>query len=168
MEGDLTPTKPLTKPALRESGLILRYCGVSLIGLGVDVSLLHLMLWVGLEPAWARVISLLCAMHVTFVINGVHVFRQLERGRLVSQWARYMACNGFGNACNYWIFVTMVSTHWPIVASPTFAVAVGSLCAWMINFAATRLWVFPRRCLNSAEPSPENGRAPASPVSPRP
>jgi putative flippase GtrA len=134
----------IPQPIRREAVLAAKYCGVSLIGFAVDLSVLQLMLpW--LEPAWARVISLLCAMHVTFVINGLHVFRLLDRRRLPAQWAAYMATNGVGNFCNYWIFVTMVSTHWPVVASPPFAVAVASVCGWAINFVATRGLVFPSR-----------------------
>ncbi len=151
-----------------EAKLAAQYCGVSLIGFGVDLAVLHLMLWVGLEPAWARVVSLLCAMHVTFVINGVHVFRQLDRRRWLSQWARYMACNGFGNFCNYWAFVTLVSTHWPVISNPTFGVAAGSICAWVINFAATRFVVFPRRRLPQASPCQESDPSPASRGSPPP
>jgi putative flippase GtrA len=134
----------LSEVVARECSLAVKYCGVSLTGLLVDLGVLHLMLWVGLEPAWARVVSLVCAMHVTFVINGLHVFGQLQRRLWPRQWLGYMACNGVGNACNYGIFVTMVSTHWPVVANPAFAVMVGSLSAWIINFAATRLLIFPR------------------------
>ncbi len=155
----------LTERFVGEARLAAKYCGVSLIGFGVDVAVLHLMLGVALEPAWARVVSLLCAMHVTFLLNGLHVFRQLERKRWPGQWARYMACNGFGNFCNYWIFVTMVSTHWPLIADPTFAVAVGSTTAWVLNFATTRFLAFPARCSPPAEPSPHSGPSPASPGS---
>lgn len=146
-----------------EAKLTAKYSGVSLVGLGVDVTMLHILLHAGLEAAWARVVSLVCAMHVTFILNGLHVFRRLERGQWPSQWLRYMACNGFGNFCNYWIFVTMVSTHWPLIANPTFAVAVGSAAAWMLNFATTRLLAFP--CSPQAAPSPHSDPSPAEPGS---
>jgi len=155
----------LTETIFGEAKLAAKYCGVSLIGFSVDVAVLHLMLRVGFEPAWARVASLASAMHVTFVLNGLHVFRQLDRRRWLGQWARYMACNGLGNFCNYWIFVTMVSTHWRLIANPTFAVAVGSAAAWVLNFATTRFLAFPARCSPQAEPSPCNDPSPASPGS---
>ncbi len=148
---------------LRELRFAANHCGVSVIGFGVDVAVLHIMLWVGLEPAWARVVSLACAMHVTFVINGLRVFRQLDRRLLVGQWARYMVCNGIGNICNYWIFVTMISSHWPVIANPTVAVAVGSAGAWAINFCATRFVVFPQCHQQEAQPCPRNDPSPTSP-----
>jgi putative flippase GtrA len=127
-----------------ECRLAARYTGVSLIGFVVDVAVLHVLLGFAIAPAWARVVSLTVAMHVTFVINGRHVFQTLSWQSLPRQWWRYMVSNGLGNLCNYWIFVTMVSTHWPIVSLPIVALAVGSAAAWAINFAAARRFVFAR------------------------
>jgi len=128
--------------AVSEARLTAKYAMVSLVGFAVDALLLHLGLWAGLEPAWARVGSLVAAMQVTFALNGLHVFKGLERTRLVHQWTRYMVSNGFGNFCNYWIFVTLVSLHWRIVSMPMVALSVGALVAWLINFGCTRYWVF--------------------------
>ena len=125
-----------------ECGLAIKFAGVSLIGFATDAAILHLVVAAGLEPAWARLISLTCAMQVTFVINGLRVFRTLDRRRWTRQWLRYMLAGGLGNFCNYWIFVTLVSTHWRIIANPLFALAVGSLVAWIINFAGARFFVF--------------------------
>lgn len=128
--------------AVREGRLAAKFAGVSLIGFATDAIILHIGIWAGMQPAWVRVVSLICAMQVTFVINGLHVFRSLDRTRWPQQWARYMAANGSGNLCNFWIFVTLVSTHWPVIAWPLVALSVGSFAAWMINFTGTRLFVF--------------------------
>lgn len=128
----------------REAVLGFKFAGVSLLGFAMDFSLLHLLIRAGLEPAWARVVSLLYAMHVTFAINGLYVFMGLDRACWGRQWASYMATNGFGNFCNYWIFVTLVSTHWPVISLPAVAISVGSGVAWAINYAAARLVVFRR------------------------
>lgn len=135
-----TPIMP--HPFFREARLALAFGGVGLIGFCVDAALLHLGLEAGL-PAWAaRIVSLFFAMQATFTINGLHVFRCLDRRKAVRQWIGYMLANGFGNFCNYWIFVTLVSTHWQTVSNHYVALATGSLSAWMINFAGTRLFVF--------------------------
>ena len=135
---------PMTKrrAVFREARLALTFGGVGLVGFCVDAVLLHLGIEAGL-PAWAaRMVSLFCAMQATFVINGLHVFRCLERAKIVRQWTGYMLANGFGNFCNYWIFVTLVSTHWRVISTPIFAITVGSVSAWAINYAATRWLVF--------------------------
>ncbi len=132
-------------PPRHEIGLAGKYSLVSLMGFATDAIVLHLLLWAKLEPAWARVVSLACAMNLTFVINGLHVFKCLNRAGFAAQWVKYMTTNGFGNFCNYWIFVTLVSTHWPVIADPMFALAVGSITAWLMNYAATRFFVFRKR-----------------------
>jgi putative flippase GtrA len=128
--------------ASREGGLAIKFAGVSLIGFVTDALLLHAGVGLGVAPALARIFSLFCAMQVTFIINGLHVFSCLNRASFLRQWSGYMTSNGFGNFCNYWIFVTLVSTHWPVVSVHLVALAVGSAAAWMINFTAARLFVF--------------------------
>ena len=125
-----------------EARTALRFAGVGLIGLAVDALLLRLGMATGLSPAAARAISLVFAMQVTFAINGTLVFHCLTARKLARQWAGYMAANGLGNLCNYWIFVTLVSSHWPVVANPFVALVVGSITAYLINYAGTRLLVF--------------------------
>jgi putative flippase GtrA len=136
------PEEDRRETAIREGGLAAKFAGVSLIGFATDAVLLQVGIASGIEPAWSRVISLSCAMQVTFLINGLVVFRTLDRRRWPRQWARYMLSNGFGNVCNYWIFVTLVSTHWRIISNPMVALCVGAFTAWMINYCGARFFVF--------------------------
>jgi putative flippase GtrA len=129
-------------PAFHECVLGAKYAGVSLVGFASDAILLHLMMAIGLEPALARFISLATAMQVTFVLNGLHVFRTLRLSCLPRQWASYMVSNGVGNFSSYWIFVTLVSAHWPVVSAPMVALSAGAFSAWTINYACTRFVVF--------------------------
>ncbi len=119
----------------------LKYCCVSLLGFAVDAAILRLGLSFG-APAWVRVVSLICAMQVTFMVNGLLVFRTLTWKTLPRQWASYMLTNGFGNFWNYWIFVTLVSLHWAIVSDPMVALGFGAITAWMMNFLCARFLVF--------------------------
>src|SRR5665213_1844472 len=100
--------------AAKEAGLAAKFAAVGLIGFGVDALLLRIGLSFGLSIAAARFISLTCAMQVTFAINGLHVFRCLTRAKVLGRWAGYMTTNGFGNLCNFWIFITLVSLHRPV------------------------------------------------------
>lgn len=122
----------------------MKFAGASLLGFGVDALLLHIGMGAGLTPALARALSLLCAMQVTFLINSLLVFRCLDLSRPWRQWATYMASHGFGNFCSYWIFVTLVSTHWLIVSAPLVALTLGAALAWLINYCGARLLVFPK------------------------
>ena len=128
-----------------EIRLAAKHACVSVLGFLVDAAALRIGLHFGLEPAWARVISLALAMHATFLVNGLYVFRRLRPERRLSRrWAGYMAANAFGNLCNYWIFVTVVSLHLQPVSAPLVALALASLAAWAINYGFTRFVVFGR------------------------
>jgi putative flippase GtrA len=122
-------------------GKYLLVCGCGFI---TDLAVLKLGLMLGMAPTWARVISLICAMHLTFALNGLMVFRGLERGRLAHQWFCYMATNAFGNLCNLLVFTTLLSLHARTVSDPVFAVAAGGIVACCTNYLGTRLFVFKR------------------------
>ena len=128
--------------ALEACPVPLKFTFVSGLGFAADAAVLHLLMEAGVSPAWARVASLFCAMQVTFLINGLVVFRRLDLARPWRQWAGYMLAHGFGNFCNYWIFVTLVSLHRIPWSAPLAALAVASVMAWAINFMGARYLVF--------------------------
>jgi putative flippase GtrA len=155
-----TKTHFWERPARSEVTLALRHAGASGVGFVVDLLILHLAIGSGLEPAWARAASLACAVNMTFLANGLFVFRCLESGRrLVRQWLTYLATNTFGNLCNYWIFVALVSLHHQPLSGVNLALCVASFSAWIVNYGAARLIVFaagPRRHEPpAAAPSPD-------------
>ncbi len=136
------PSVSIVKPGLsRERKTALQYCAVSLLGFAVDAAILRVGLSFG-APAWVRVVSLAIAMQVTFTANGLFVFRTLTWRTLPRQWISYMLTNGFGNFCNYWIFVTLVSLRWAIISDPMIALCAGAFIAWVMNFACARFLVF--------------------------
>lgn len=123
--------------------LAAKHAAASVVGFAVDFTILHLAIRHGLEPAWARVVSLAVAVNVTFVVNALFVFRVLgSQRRLVRQWLVYLVTNACGNFCNYWIFVTLVSLHHPYVSRTTTALCIAAFSAWIINYAGARLIVF--------------------------
>ena len=132
----------LAVPARRRRRLLAKFTGAALVGFVVSALILHLGLEAGLRPWASRLIALACAMNITFLINGRYVFRALDRRRLPGQWAGYMANSAFGNVCNYWVFVTLESTHRPVIGDPYVALLAGSVTAWAINFTGVRFVVF--------------------------
>ena len=162
----------LAVPAPRRRRLLAKFTAVALIGFVVSAVILHLGLEAGLRPWAARLIALLFARHVTFLINGRFVFRVLTRERFLAQWAAYVANSAVGNFCNYWVFVTLESTHRPILGNPYVALFAGSITAWAINFTGARFVVFggaARRMVSRvlSRPSRPPAPAPAEPGSSR-
>jgi len=136
---------PFNQSAKSEGGLALFYSLVAGVGLLTDGGVLTLFEHLGMQPAWARVLSLASAMQVTFWINGLWVFRCLTRQTWGRAWLGYMATSGFGNFCNYWTFVTLVSLHSPVWSNRWLDLSLGGLIAWTINYTCARLLVFGRR-----------------------
>jgi putative flippase GtrA len=122
----------------------MKFGAVGCIGLGVDIALLQVGLAAGASPLLARIVSLACAMQATFLINGLLVFRCLDRERCVRQWLGYMGSNGVGNACNYLIFAGLLVGGAPVVSQHYIAFLIGSLAAYAINYAGVRLLAFGR------------------------
>ena len=134
-------------PAHSEILTAAKFAAVGCVGLAADIALLKAGLEAGQSPLQARVISLGCAMQVTFLINGFLVFRCLTRETCLRQWAAYMSSNGLGNLCNYLIFAGLVVSRTPVMSRHYVALAIGSLSAYLINYAGVRLLAFgrPRR-----------------------
>jgi putative flippase GtrA len=143
------------KDTLEEAGLAAKFAAVGLVGFCLDAILLRGGLAVGLGPAGARLLSLALAMQATFAINRLHVFRCAGRTGLIRQWCAYMATNGFGNLCNYWIFVTLSSLHGEALSQWFVALPISAASAYLINYAGVRLVVFGKVRLGptSREPS---------------
>jgi len=121
-----------------------KFGAVGCVGFATDVTLLKLGLQAGLSPLAARVISLTCAMQVTFLINGLLVFRCLKAASFLRQWAAYMSSNGLGNVCNYLIFASLVVSRAPLASRHYVALVIGSVSAYVINYMGCRLVVFGR------------------------
>jgi putative flippase GtrA len=119
-----------------------KFGGVGCLGFLTDITVLRLGLVIGLSPLTARLISLACAMQVTFLVNGLIVFRCLRPDTALRQWLSYMSSNGVGNLCNYFIFAGLVLSRWPLVSRHGPALVIGSLTAYLINYAGCRLLVF--------------------------
>jgi putative flippase GtrA len=111
------------------------------VGFAVDGGLL-LILGHHLHPATARAISILSAMQVTFLINGLAIFKCLTKHNLVRHWAAYMITSGFGNFCSYMIFITLTSLHGSVLSKGWIAFPASTFAAYLINFAGARFIVF--------------------------
>lgn len=129
---------------LRREGLIaLKFAAVGGLGFLTDISVLRFALRVlQLTPFEGRAISLTCAMQVTFLVNGLFVFRCLKLKACARQWTAYMATNGLGNLINYGVFAALVASGLPEVSRNGWALVIGSAIAYVFNFACTRLMVF--------------------------
>jgi len=129
----------------QEAAIALKFAAVGGLGFLTDISVLHLCLRVlRLTPLEGRAVSLTCAMQVTFLINGLFVFRCLSWRSCGRQWLAYMGSNGLGNLINYLVFAGLVSSRLPEVSRNGWALVISSLIAYAFNFLCARFMVFGR------------------------
>jgi putative flippase GtrA len=136
-----------------EVGTAVKFAAVGGLGFLTDISVLRLCLRVvHLTPFEGRAISLACAMQVTFLINGVLVFRCLTRRSCGRQWLTYMGSNGLGNLINYLVFAGLVSSRLPALSRNGWALVISSLIAYALNFLCARFMVFGRPVRRNVAP----------------
>lgn len=129
----------------REAAVAAKFAAVGGIGFLTDITVLHLCLrGLQLSPFAGRAISLACAMQVTFLVNGLFVFRCVSLARCGRQWLAYMGTNGLGNVLNYLVFAALVASELPQVSRNGWALVIGSLVAYVFNFLCVRFMVFGR------------------------
>jgi len=127
----------------REGLTALKFGAVGCLGFLTDISVLHLGLHdLRLTPFEGRALSLACAMQVTFLVNGLIVFRCLSWRQCGRQWLAYMATNGLGNLINYLVFAALIASRLPQVSRTGWALVIGSVLAYGFNYVCVRLMVF--------------------------
>jgi putative flippase GtrA len=148
------------KATAREAKLVLAFSAVALLGFATDGAILTLMEHLGLGPAYARAISLPVAMQVTFLANGLLVFRNLIWRNGLKAWAGYMLSSGLGNGSNYLAFIALASLHSPLWSNRWLGLAIGGGLAWTINYLGCRLLVFGPGRLKRMDARAERGAGP--------
>ncbi len=144
-----------TRALRQEAATALKFAAVGGLGFLADISVLRLCLrGLHLTPFEGRAISLTCAMQVTFLINGLFVFRCLGWRSCGRQWLAYMGSNGLGNLINYLIFAGLVASRWPEVSRNGWALVISSSVAYALNFLSARFMVFGAPTAHAARKAP--------------
>ncbi len=131
-------------PLAREMALASKFAAVCLIGFGADVATLWAAMRLGVNLPVSRLLALLVALQVTFILSRRLVFRTAGAGARGREWSRFMIANGFGGLCNFGLFVGFTTSHWPWISNPWVALVTASSIAYAINYAGTRLFVYRR------------------------
>ncbi len=119
------------------------FCVCGFFGFIVDAGIVQLLVSVfDGNPYVSRLLSFLAAATTTWLLNRRFTFKDVRHYGRFGEWSRYVfaMCGGF--AINYLIYSALVYHYELIRHFPAFGVAVGSLGGFVINFSASRLWVF--------------------------
>lgn len=129
---------------------LLTFAGVGALGFAVDFSLTwSLTRLVGLHPQLSRIIAMLVAMSVTYLLNRNFTFQSAatSRGR---EMVRYFAVNISGALVNYGVFSLILALAPLAGFAPTStavlgaAIIAGSGTAMSLNFLGSHFLVFTR------------------------
>ncbi|HEY0211245.1 GtrA family protein [Acerihabitans sp.] len=115
---------------------------IGAVGFVVDSGVLYLLkealgLYVG------RVISFVCAVLTTWILNKLITFRKSRSGH--SAWSealRYGICMLSGGAVNYLTYWLLVSNYAFVQRYPILGVAAGSLTGMFFNYATAKFFIF--------------------------
>jgi len=117
---------------------------IGVLGFVVDAGVLHVMLRSTHSGLYlGRVVSFLCAVTFTWILNRTITFRGVVgQGGLRNEWLRYLGANSLGALINLGLYSLLVARVPAFTAMPTMAVAAGSLSGLVVNFALTKAYVF--------------------------
>lgn len=123
----------------------LLFCIGGVIGFVVDAGVLRLLLSAtGMNAYVARLFSFLCAATATWLWNRHNTFRGTRRYGLLGEWGRYLFAMSGGFAVNYGAYA-MLYALLPLVRQyPELGVAAGSVAGLIVNYAASRWWIYRR------------------------
>ena len=121
----------------------LRFGLVGIAGFVVDSIVLLLAVASGAGPYAGRIVSWLVAVTFTWLCNRGFTFSD-HSPLSFHQWWRYVLVNSLGGMVNYLVYVVLVANIGVFKEYLPLAVMVGSLSGMIVNFTASRYWVFRR------------------------
>jgi putative flippase GtrA len=129
----------MVTPRIRE---FLRFCVVGFAGFATDSSLLELLVSAGLAAPIARIISMVCALQVAYLLHGVYTFR--GRGFSKRRWLKFNLYNATGAGLNYVLFLIVLYLA-PLddaQMNRQLGLVIGTAVALAFNYTTTKKFVF--------------------------
>lgn len=133
---------------------LLRFGLVGIAGYVVDSAVLYLCLSVGWGPAWGRLVSFLCAVATTWLLNRKLTFdaptEHQHPASVIQEALRYLSAMLLGGALNLLTYGWIMRNAPAHSALPALAVAAGSLVGMLANFTGAKYWVYEKRTAHSS------------------
>lgn len=125
---------------------ILLFCIGGFIGFLIDAGLVQwLVSAFAANPYASRLLSFLSAATATWLFNRRYTFKGLRHYRRFCEWSRYVFAMSGGFLVNFAIYAALVYHHDVFQRLPALAVAIGSLGGFVVNFSASRFWIYRQR-----------------------
>lgn len=142
-------------PQVFIGGQFTRFAFVGAIGFCVDIAVLYLsMSGLGLGVYSGRVVSYFAAATATWYLNRRITFTEIVDTKPLRQWFRFVLTNSFGGLVNYGVYSAIVFFWASLPYAPFLGVAAGSIAGLVLNFAASKSFVFRQSTPPPAEETP--------------
>jgi len=121
----------------------LRFALVGFAGFLADALMLEFFVGLGFTASLARVLSIVIALHVTYILHGVYTFKG-NSGFSKKRWLQYLLYNAIGALLNYVTFLGVLHTAPLNDPQPDrlLALVIGTAVALLFNYFANRTIVF--------------------------
>jgi putative flippase GtrA len=114
-----------------------RFVVVGTVGFLVDASVLVMLVkFSGINVHFARLISFVTAVTITWIANRLFTFADRKSRYLAGEWLRYIFVNSVGGLINLLVFSALIVAHPSFEQTPVIPLAVASLVAMFFNFVA--------------------------------
>lgn len=117
---------------------------IGVVGFVADTAVLY-----ALKPFWdlysARAVSFVCAVWVTWLLNRNVTFKSGKTENRAKEFAVYFGYMLFGGIANFLVYGLLVKWHSLTHMYPVIGVAAGSLAGMLVNFTASKFFIFQNR-----------------------
>lgn len=104
------------------------------VGFAVDAGILTVLVNLGLDARFARLVSFACAMVVTWLINRSLAFGDRVGSDMVAEFLRYLSASVLAALVNLGVFTALVTFGGLFARWPVLAVAVAIALSMSLNF----------------------------------
>ncbi|MGB0132827.1 GtrA family protein [Dokdonella sp.] len=119
------------------------FCIGGFLGFLIDAGLVQFLVTrFDANPYASRLLSFVCAATGTWLFNRRFTFHGVRHYGHFGEWSRYLLAMSGGFAVNFTIYSTLVYHHELMQRLPALAVAFGSMGGFLVNFSASRFWIF--------------------------
>ncbi|MFP1732886.1 GtrA family protein [Lonsdalea quercina] len=118
---------------------------VGALGFLIDSGVLYLLKSsIGLYAS--RVISFICAVIFTWLLNRSFTFREKKKERkLSSEFINYFALMLIGGCFNIGVYYTMIQQSAFVQNMPVIGIAIGSIVGMIVNFITSRVMFYSKK-----------------------
>ena len=119
-----------------------RFMSVGGFGFLLDVAVFQALLWFGLGPVPARLVSASLAVTLTWILNRHWVFYTANDAGRGAEYVRYVVVQALGLSINLGVFFWLLGSSELAGRVPVLALIGGAAAAIFFNYLGARCWAF--------------------------